>query len=72
MSNRLLIFKVPFAKVRRANAGALRRNATAEGEGGVAIERWAREWRGEGGGGGWLEVPVDNTINLLPRIVKLR
>lgn len=33
---------------------------------GVAIEA------GRGSDAGWLEVPVDNTINLLPRIVKLR
>lgn len=59
MSNRLLIFS-KFPSRRQG-------------------ERLANGWwkndsggRDRESGGGWLEVPVDNTINLLPRIVKLR
>lgn len=59
MSNRLLIFKVPFAE-----ANATRQKAT-----GVVIETIAGGLVERGWG---LEMPVDNTINLLPRIVKLR
>lgn len=58
MSNRLLIFKVPVAEASAGDRGA--RN-----ERGVAIKAACER-------PGWLEVPVDNTINLLPRIVKLR
>lgn len=67
MSNRLLIFKVPFAKVKRRRTLALggkRQRGEGEGEEGAIKAACERQ--------GWLEVPVDNTINLLPRIVKLR
>lgn len=65
MSNRLLIFKVPFAVASVGEALGVRWKATQGGcdKSGV---------RDGGGGEGRLEVPVDNTINLLPRIVKLR
>lgn len=59
MSNRLLIFLKVLPAGRQVNAAATRRAAGGCDRAGTAD------------GGGW-KVPVDNTINLLPRIVKLR